>query len=215
VTGEDATEAQGETDSGGEASTATANPDDEVRRNQVSVLFVGIKGFKAYAQNREPGALFDDLNEYLSVATTSVRQYGGFVERFVGDGIISVFANSDAGLDHAERAVSAALSMRTMFRERGAAGNQLLPKAGFGISSGVVLSGRVESEDGKETTFLGEIFKSAYSLTVMADPGEIVLSKDSYLQLENSVSVEPLPPREVMQRFHSWESFRLIRKNSI
>jgi hypothetical protein len=45
----------------------------------------------------------------------------------------------------------------------------------------------------------------------LAGPGEIVLSKDAYLLIENLVSIEPLPPKEMMARTGSWESFRVLR----
>ena len=185
---------------------------EETKRNQVSVLFVGIKGFKSYAENRDPDSLMEDLSEYLSIATSSVLEFGGFVDKLVGDGVISIFTNSPAAADHAERAVRAALAMQMRFKQKGAAGNQLLPRAGIGISSGVVLSGCVGSGENREIAFLGETFRTAYSLTVMAGPGEIVLSKEAYALLKNMVSVEPLPPREMLQRTQSWESFRLTEK---
>jgi class 3 adenylate cyclase len=193
-------------------SAALLTCSEETKRNQVSVLFVGIKGFKTYAENREPEALMEDLNEYLSIATSSVEEFGGFVDKLVGDGVISVFANSAVAADHAERAVGAALAMQRTFKEKGTTGNQLLLRAGIGISSGVVLSGCVGSGETKEIAYLGESFRTAYSLTVMAGPGEIILSKEAYRLLENTISVEPLPPREVLQRTQSWENFRLLEK---
>jgi len=44
----------------------------------------------------------------------------------------------------------------------------------------------------------------------MAGPEEIIISKDVYQTIENLVSIEPLPPRETMQRTESWENFRLL-----
>jgi adenylate cyclase len=184
---------------------------EEITRNQVTVLFAGIKGFKAYAEARGPQEVLDDLNEYLSIATTSIVEFGGYVDKFIGDAVIAVFGNSPLQVDHSERAVAAAVAIQDALLAAGSDRNPLLSKVGIGISSGVVLSGHIGSDVKKEFTFIGESFKVAYSLNVMAGPGEIIMSKDVYQSIEQNVSVEPLAPREMAQRTEPWEYFRLIR----
>lgn len=184
----------------------------EMARNQVTVLFAGIKGFKAYAQTGEPMTLMEDLNGYISIATECILKYGGYIDKFIGDAVIAVFASSPLETNHAERAINAAVDMQNAFRRVSNGENELLSRVGIGISSGVVLSGTIGSEAKKELTFLGESFKIAYSLNVMAGPGEIIISRDAYQLLKNRISVEPLPPREMMQRTQSWQNFRFIKK---
>jgi adenylate cyclase len=184
----------------------------DMARNQVTVLFAGIKGFKAYAQTREPVRLMEDLNDYVSIATDCILKYGGYIDKFIGDAVIAVFASSPLETNHAERAINAAMEMQASFRKNPSDDNQLLSRVGIGISSGIVLSGTIGPEMKKELTFIGESFKVAYSLNVMAGPGEIIVSRDAYQLLKNSISVEPLPPREMMQRTQSWENFRFIKK---
>ena len=95
--------------------------------------------------------------------------------------------------------------------------NHLLGKVGIGISSGVVLIGDIGCDPPVECALIGESFKVASSLHVMALPGEIVMSKEVYQSVENLVSVEPLPPREIIDQSQPWEHFRLqgivARKN--
>ena len=184
----------------------------ELKRNQVSVVFIGIKGFRAYAEERDPEGLQEDLSQYLSIAARVIQENGGYLDKLVGDAIISVFGNSPMASDHANRAVKAAIDLQDAFRKSGDGGNGLLSRVGIGISSGVVLSGCVGTGTKKELTFIGESFRTAYSLNVLAGAGEIIMSKDAYQLLDNQISVEPLPPREIMQRTKSWESFRLLRK---
>jgi adenylate cyclase len=186
---------------------------EEITRNQVTVLFIGIKGFKTYAEARGPQEVLDDLNEYLSIATNCIVEFGGYVDKFVGDAVIAVFGNSPLQVDHSERAVGAAVAIQDALLAAGSDRNPLLSKVGIGISSGVVLSGHIGSDVKKEFTFIGESFKVAYSLNVMAGPGEIIMSKDVYQSIEQHVSVEPLAPREMAQRTEPWEYFRLIRMN--
>ena len=181
---------------------------EEITRNQVTVLFAGIKGFKAYTEARDPQQVLDDLNQYLSMATDCIVGYGGYVDKFVGD---AVFGNSPLLADHSERAVNAAVAIQDALHDGASDSNPLLARVGIGISSGVVLSGHIGSEAKKAFTFIGESFKVAYSLNVMAGPGEIIMSKDVYQSVEQYVSVEPLAPREMGQRTEPWENFRLIK----
>lgn len=185
---------------------------EDLSRNQVVVLFAGIKGFKAYARTREPARLMADLNGYVSIATECILKYGGYIDKVMGDAVIAVFTSSPLETNHAERAISAALDMQNAFHSGLSTENELLSRVGIGMSSGVVLSGTVGCDVKKEHTFLGESFKIAYSLTVMAKPGEIILSRDAYQLLKDRISVEPLPPMELMQRTQSWQNFRYIGK---
>ena len=180
-----------------------------ITRNQVTVLFAGPKGFKAHANTRNPEEVLRDLNEYFAIATSSIVDYGGYIDKFVGDAVIGVFESSLLRADHTERAVRSAVAMQRALRDAGKNGNQLLGIVGIGISAGVALSGHIGSHAKKEYTFIGESFKVAYSLNVMAGPGEIVMSRDVYQLIDQVVSVEPLPPRETMARTEPWENFRL------
>ena len=180
-----------------------------IARNQVTVLFAGIKGFKAYANVKAPEEVLKDLNEYLSIAANCISEYGGYLDKFVGDAVIGVFGNLPLQKDHSERAVRAAMAMQQAFEKGTQNGNALLSLVGIGISSGVVLSGPIGSRGNEGMAFIGESFKVAYLLNVMAGPGEVVLSKDVYQLIEPFVSAEPLPPREMMHRTESWENFRL------
>jgi class 3 adenylate cyclase len=178
-------------------------------RNQVAVLYAGVKGFKAYAAAKDPEEVLQDLSEYVSIATKSILDQGGYVAKIVGDAVIGVFRSSPLEADYTTRAARAAVAIQRAFGNGGGGRNQLIGHVGIGITSGVVLSGYVGSHAGKTYNYIGESFKAVYSLYAMAGPGEIVISKDIYQSIENIFSVDPIPPREVTQRTEAWESFRL------
>ncbi len=182
----------------------------KVARDQVTVLFAGIKGFRTYAESRGPEEILRDLQGYLAIGQNCILDYGGYVDKFVGGAVIGVFSNSSLPGDHTLCAIRAAVAMQKALGDAGGKENPLLCRVGIGISSGVVLSGPAGSQEKKEYTFIGESLKAAYSLNVIATPGEIVISKDVYESIQNSVFVEPLPPREIMQRTQPWENFRLL-----
>jgi adenylate cyclase len=177
----------------------------------VTVLFAGVKGFKTYADTREPGEVIQDMNSYLAVAAETITRFGGEVDKFVGDAVIGVFRSTALRPDHIERAVRSAAALQRVLRQGGGDGNPLYPLIGIGISSGVTLTGRLAVGKHRESLHIGETFKSAYLLHAMSRPGEIVISRDVYQVMESSVSVEPLPPVEMMERTEPWENFRLLR----
>jgi class 3 adenylate cyclase len=122
--------------------------------------------------------------------------------------VIGVFAGSPLNPDHSERAVRCAVALQKSLHRAGEDGNPIMRKIGIGISSGVVISAHMGPRSREECAFLGESFKLAYSLNVMAGPGEILISKDVYRKIQGRVSVRPVPPREIMERTEPWEIFR-------
>lgn len=197
----------------GDTRTAVGGPGAESPRggqNQVTVLCTGVKGFKEYMAGRNSVALVADLNSYFALTAACIRAYGGSVERFEGDIIIGVFESLSFQADHTKRAIRSALSLVKALQAGDESGSEILGKVGIGISVGVVLSGKVQSGEGKGHFFIGESLDAAGLLQEMANPGEIVISRDVYRSVEHFVSVEPLPPREVVQGATPWENFRLV-----
>jgi class 3 adenylate cyclase len=180
-------------------------------RTHVTVLFAGVKGFRKYADTREPDQVMRDMNEYLAVATETITRFGGEVDRLIGDAVVGVFRNTVLSPDHIERAVRSAAALQETLRRAGGDGNPLYSLIGIGISSGVALAGRLAAGEHRGPLYIGESFKSAHLLQVISDPGEIVISRDVYQVMESSLSVEPLPPREMMEKTEPWENFRLLR----
>jgi adenylate cyclase len=179
-------------------------------RDQVTILYAGIKELSSYSNIKEPEKILEDINECLSIVTFHILEYGGYLAKIIGDTVIGVFRSSPLETNHTVRAVKSAVAIQKALENAISKNkNQLLGKVGIGISSGVVLSGPIGSRADKKYDFIGEIFKATQSLYVMAGPGEIIMSKDAYQAVENLVSVDPIPPREMVQRTEAWENFRL------
>ncbi len=181
----------------------------QITRNQIAVLFAGVKGFREYAENRAPEDVIVDLNEYFALAARIAGEHDGQVDKFIGDAVSCVFQSTPLKPDHTRRAVEAAVALQAALADQSQDGNDIMNKIGIGISSGVALSGSVEALPDKVHTFIGESFKTAYSLNVLAGPGEIIMSKDVFEAVEHLVTVEPVPPREMMDKTEAWENFRL------
>jgi class 3 adenylate cyclase len=187
----------------------TALPESGLDRCQMTVVFVGVKGFKKYADAKEPAQVIRDLKGYLAVATETISAFGGEVYDFVGDAAIGVFRGTVLQPDHVERAVRSAAAIQNSLRQADD-GNPLRSAIGIGVSSGVALEGQVVLGQRKEPLYIGEIFKSAYLLHAVACQGDIVISRDVYQVMQRALSVEPIAPREMLERTESWENFRIV-----
>ncbi len=172
------------------------------------MLSAGVRGFRSLADDRNASEALRSLNAYFAIADDIIQEHGGVIDKIIGDALIGVFSGSPLNPDHSERAVRCALALQKALHRAGEDGNPIMGKIGIGISSGVVISAHMGPRSREECAFLGESFKLAYSLNVMAGPGEILISKDVYRKIEGKVSVRPVPPREIMERTEPWEIFR-------
>ena len=180
-------------------------------RSEATILFTDIRGFTAFSETREPEKIVGDLNEYFGIATELILEYGGYVDKFIGDAVLGVFGVPIFHADHAERAVKAAVAMQKRLLQKAAGnGNPLLSRIGIGINTGVVVSGNLGSQVKMEYTVIGDSVNVASRLNHLADPGEIIISKSIYELTKNVISVRPLPLQKLKGRSEPVEVFQVL-----
>jgi adenylate cyclase len=168
----------------------------ELRR--ATVLFADLRGFTALAERMAPGEVVATLNEYFSLMTDWVRACGGFVDKFIGDGMLVVFglfaAGGGRGSDGAADAIRCALGMQerlaSLNAARHAAGQWPLA-IGIGVDSGDVLAGTIGAEDRLEFTVIGDAVNVASRLQeVGKHRGAALLVSETTYQLARAVARE-------------------------
>jgi len=184
-------------------------------RNEATIIFCDIRGFTSFSEDREPEELIEGLNEYFEIATKSVMNHGGYVDKFIGDAVLAVFGVPVYHQDHMARAVKAAIEMRQSFRNANVANNLLLGSVGISINSGIVVSGNIGSQVKMEYTVIGDSVNVASRLNSLANAGEIVISKNIYEHLKHHLQVKPLPPQEIKGKSELVESFVILEYNDI
>ncbi len=129
-------------------------------RKTVTCLYVDMRGSTAFAEKYQPEEVMSALNEYFEVIILAAEAHGGIVNRFVGDEAVCVFGALAEYRDHADRAMQAALAMRTglayLNHKREALGLPTL-KFGMGLNSGEVVAGATGSEERQEYTVIGDV----------------------------------------------------------
>jgi adenylate cyclase len=162
----------------------------------VTVLFSDIVGFTSRSESLEPTEVARFLSGFFSRASDAVFQYGGTLDKFIGDAVMVFFGAPIPQADHAERAVRAAVllhhRMQAWNRERVEAGLDEI-KIRTAINSGVVVVGDIGSESRVDYTILGNTVNVTARLEeLVAKPGQIVIGPATFKAVENLFPVEHL-----------------------
>jgi class 3 adenylate cyclase/CHASE3 domain sensor protein len=167
----------------------------ESTRRNLTILYANIRGFTAMSERVEPEELIVALNEYFAVMTDVVFRHGGTLDKYVGDGILSFFGDPIPFEDHAERAVAAALEMRSRLRGIRTRWMERLHEelnVGIGISTGYVTVGNIGSDTRTEYTVIGNHVNLASGLAETAGPNQILASERTLAAVRGRVEAEPV-----------------------
>ncbi|HNY22355.1 MAG TPA: adenylate/guanylate cyclase domain-containing protein [Treponemataceae bacterium] len=119
---------------------------------EVSVLFLDIRNFTALSERLGPTETVSFLNGVFTACETVVREEGGFINKFTGDGFMAVFGAPKDSATHREDAVRAATRI---------AGDLSHVPLGMGIASGPALAGTIGSQERLEYTVIGDTVNTA------------------------------------------------------
>jgi hypothetical protein len=105
-------------DTGGKApiadvatSATSVSPEDRAERRQVTVMFSDLVGSTALSTRMDPEDLREVISAYQKCVSETVQRFGGFVAKYMGDGVLIYFGYPQAHEDDAERAVRAGLDL--------------------------------------------------------------------------------------------------------
>jgi len=143
----------------------------------LSLLFADVRGSTAMAEHM-PSAEYQALmGRFYDAAAKAVFDNDGFLDKFVGDEVVAIFAPLLAGERHAGRAVDAARSLLTGTGYGSAEGPWL--EIGAGVNTGPAWMGVVGEGRHSTMTALGDTVNVAARLAALAKPGEILLTVDA------------------------------------
>jgi class 3 adenylate cyclase/tetratricopeptide (TPR) repeat protein len=175
--------------------TAELKPQNTAERRQVTVMFSDLVGSTALSARMDPEDLREIISAYQRCATETVQRFGGFVARFMGDGVLVYFGYPQAHEDDAERAVRAGLEMV-------AAVSDLKTHAPLqtrvGIATGLVVVGDlVGSGASQEQAIVGETPNLAARLQGTAEPNSVVIAESTRRLVGGLFEFEDLGPRDL------------------
>jgi class 3 adenylate cyclase len=184
----------------------------EAERRQVTVLFADMVGFTAFSERSGEEAAFTLMRSLAKLMDDAVREQGGVVQGFTGDGIMAAFGAPVAFEDAPLRACRAALSILQKLKTEGPElkiRHGVEPQVRIGLNSGAAVVGTVQAGSDAGVTVLGDTVNVAARLQSLAGPGEIVLSEAMQRLVQGLVDVEPAGEHEVKGKTEKQKIFRL------
>lgn len=162
-------------------------------RKRLTVFFSDIKDFSELAEEMEAEALTDLLNTYLTEMTKIVHHYGGTIDKFMGDGIMVLFGdtNSKGVKMDAIRCVTMALAMKKRMKALQQhwhhQGIKRPLQIRMGINTGYCTVGTFGTANHLDYTALGAHVNLASRLESAADPGEILISHETWGLVKDTI----------------------------
>jgi class 3 adenylate cyclase len=148
---------------------ATTGQAPAAERRLVSVLFADLVGFTPFAAERDAEEVRETLTRYFDLASDVIGQYGGTIEKFIGDAVMAVWGAPVTREDDAERAVRAALELVDAVRTLGPA---IQARAGVLTGEAAVTIGATN-----QGMVAGDIVNTASRLQSAAAPGTVLVGE--------------------------------------
>ena len=165
-------------------------------RRQLSVMFCDLADSTALSSRLDPEDLSTIIRAYQSRVTTAVARFGGFVARYVGDGVLVYFGWPAAHESNAEQAVRAALAVIEAVAEAPVGTASLQVR--IGIATGLVVVGEpIGAGEALQQTAIGRTPNVAARLQGAAQPGCLVIDAATRRQIGSLFECQDLGPLDL------------------
>ncbi len=166
----------------------------------VTVLFADITEFTPMIEKYDVKDVVEILNRYFESVVPCIFEFGGMLDKFLGDGFMAVFGIPYSDQRDVMRAIECAVKIQLKVRVL----NEELINEGFnpidvgvGIASGNALAGNIGTSEHMNYTVIGEPVNMAQRLEAIAANGEIIISESTYELAsgfsDNGIIFEPMP----------------------
>lgn len=177
----------------------------DTSRRMVTVSFWDVRGFSKLCEilKAYPELATGFLREYCETAAQTIFEFGGVLDKFIGDGVMALFGvlnhKDDDGTQDAIAAVRAAMELRTRFHQIetrwGAKWRRYVPQKieiglGCGLNTGEALVGNVGTDFRDQFTALGVEVNAAARIQGVAAAGEIVLAETTYSRVKDIIPTQ-------------------------
>jgi class 3 adenylate cyclase len=156
------------------SSAPSVAPEERAERRQVTVMFSDLVGSTALSSRMDPEDLREVISAYQKSVAETVQRFGGFVAKYMGDGVLIYFGYPQAHEDDADRAVRAGLEVIAAVSALKA---PVPLQTRVGIATGMVVVGDlIGSGEAQERGIVGETPNLAARLQGIAEPNMVVIA---------------------------------------
>ena len=174
---------------------APVAPHETAERRQVTVMFSDLVGSTALSARMDPEDLREVISAYQKCVAESVQRFGGFVAKYMGDGVLVYFGYPQAHEDDAERAVRAGLELVAAV---GALKSPTTLQTRVGIATGLVVVGDlIGSGASQEQAIVGETPNLAARLQGIAQPNSVAIAESTRKLLGNLFELQELGAKDL------------------
>jgi class 3 adenylate cyclase/predicted ATPase/tRNA A37 threonylcarbamoyladenosine biosynthesis protein TsaE len=190
-------------------------PAASAERRQVTVLFSDLVGSTALSAQLDPEDLREIIGTYHRCCTEQVVRNGGFVAKYMGDGVLAYFGYPHAHEHDAERAVRAGLALVDAVPKLTTAAAAAV-QVRVGIATGLVVVGDlIGSGDAQERGIVGETPNLAARLQGIAQPNTVVIGDSTRRLLGSLFELEPLGLQDLKGITGPTRAWAALRASSV
>ena len=196
------------------APTILASPADAAERRQLTVMFCDLVGSTAMSLRLDPEDMRGIIGAYHKCCATLIVSNGGFVAKYMGDGVLAYFGYPQAHEHEAERAVRAGLAIvEAAPKLETAAGAPLHVRVGIATGIGVV-GDLLGSGEAQESGVVGDTPNLAARLQSIAEPDNVVIAEGTRKLLGNLFELRDLGPQNLKGMAGPTRAFAALRASS-
>jgi class 3 adenylate cyclase len=193
------------------AAPVTPQPHDAAERRQLTVMFCDLVGSTALSARLDPEDMREIVGAYHRSCAEQITKAGGFVAKYMGDGVLAYFGYPQAHEHDAERAVVAGLALvEAVPMLKTAAGTPLQVRVG--IATGLVVVGDlIGSGDAQERGVVGDTPNLAARLQGIAEPNMVIIAEGTRRLLGNLFEFEDLGAKDlkgIAEPVRAWAALR-------
>jgi class 3 adenylate cyclase/HAMP domain-containing protein len=150
----------------------------------MTVLFSDIRDFTSMSEKLTPKENFEFINSFLKFIAPIIKKQGGFIDKYIGDGIMALFPNESY---HAILASREIVNELKNWNESRILNNKIPLKIGIGLNSGKVIIGIIGEEKRMDATVIGDtvnIASRVESMTKILNCSILMTEKTYHLLTE-------------------------------
>jgi len=197
---------------GAHAEHAEATSLETAERRQLSVMFCDISNSTALSTRLDPEDLSGVMRAYQSTVRTTIGRFGGFIARYVGDGVLIYFGWPKAHETDAEQAIRAGLAVIQAIGATPLHGERLSIR--IGIATGVVVVGEpIGDGDARQQTAIGDTPNLAARLQDLAAPNELVIANSTRIHVGALFELEDLGAQPLKGFVEPQRAWRVIHES--
>jgi class 3 adenylate cyclase len=190
-------------------------PQDAAERRQITVMFCDLVGSTALSVRLDPEDMREIIGAYHRCCANLIAKAGGFVAKYLGDGVLAYFGYPQAHEHDAEHAVRAGLAfIEAVPKLVTAAGSPL--EVRVGIATGLIVGGDlIGSGEAQDRGIVGETPNLAARLQGIAEPNAVVIAESTRRLLGNLFELEDLGQRDIKGLVGPARAWAALRASSV